>query len=520
MKSALVVLVGPLALGLCLLLGISGCDPCPSCPVRAATATPTPTPRPTTPPTSTATATFIPTSTATATETPTPTATPTATATPTHTPTATPTPTHTPTATPTHTLTPTPSPTPPPAGSCAPAGSLSVLVQGKNVTSYVPNGSWQETLPANLGIQVVPIEGTGTKATITTPHITNSCASNSVTGQTICTANDTDVYLIKGITLTNTLTSAGTGTVSFTGGSCTNCGVVVDPALNIAVIGLALTGSPGGSGFQGVDLTTATPFPPLPTQTANISESFALDPTRAFLLSPSEPRAGKSDYQIVRGTGTISAALFNFATASTTFAAPNNELDSAAVDCTTGIALASIEFTQHLFITDLTQAKFTPGIAPAPGTWTAPNTIQDFTPAFNNFSAGTTGITVAPGTHVGILEDEFGTTQFAGFRLPSTSGTGTPAVQDWVSASMPPDPSGARWTMSLDPHGLTAYVGPSGGPHSGKPIGLIMNDARTFIAAVDIEALLNPKLRTPGTHVIPLTVDLVAAGVVRFVPVH
>ena len=65
MKSALVVLVGPLALGLCLLLGISGCDPCPSCPVQAATATPTSTPRPTTPPTSTAT--FTPTSTATST---------------------------------------------------------------------------------------------------------------------------------------------------------------------------------------------------------------------------------------------------------------------------------------------------------------------------------------------------------------------------------------------------------------------------------------------------------------------
>ncbi len=367
---------------------------------------------------------------------------------------------------------------------------------------------------------MVPIEGTGTKATIPTRAATNSCASNSVTGQTVCTANDTDVYLIKGTTLTNTLTSAGVGTVSFTGGSCTNCGVVVDPAVNIAVIGLALSGAPGGSGFQGLDLSSATLFPPLPTETANISESFALDPTRALLLSPSEPRAGKSDYQIVRGTGTISAALFNFATASTTFAPPNQDLDSAAVDCTTGIALASIEFTQHLFVTDLTQAKFTPGIAPAPGTWTAPNTIQDFTPAFNNFSAGTTGITVAPGTHVGILEDEFGSTAFAAFRLPSTSGSGTPLVQDWVSASMPDPSPGVPWTMSLDPHGLTAYVGPHGGPHSGKAIGLIMNDARTFVAVVDIEALLNPKLRTPGTHVVDPSVNLVTTGVVSFAAVH
>jgi hypothetical protein len=385
-------------------------------------------------------------------------------------------------------------------------------VQGKNVTSYVPNGAWEESA---TGIQVVPIEGSGTKATITTRAATNSCASNSVTGETVCTANNTDVYLISGTALTRTLTSAGVGTVTFTGGSCTNCGVVVDPAVNIAVIGLALSGLPGGSGFQGLDLTTGTLFPPLPTQTANISESFALDPVRAFLLSPSEPLGGRSDYQILRGTGTTSAALFNFATASTTFASPNNELDSAAVDCTTGIALASVEFTQNLFITDLTQVKFTPGTGTAPGAWTAPNQIQSFAPAFANFGAGTTGITVAPGTHVGILEDEFGTTAFGAFRLPATSGKGTPAVQDWVSASMPNDPTGAPWLMSLDPHGLTAYVS----PNSGKAIGLIMNDQRTFVAVVDIEGLLKAT-RTAGTHVVAPTVNLVTTGVVSFAAAH
>jgi hypothetical protein len=126
-----------------------------------------------------------------------------------------------------------------------------VLVQGKDVTSYVPNGSWEES---TTGIRVVRIEGAASKATITTPNVVNSCASNSVTGETVCTANNTDIYLIKGSNLTNTLTSAGVGTVNFTGGSCTNCGVVIDPAAGpagIAVIGLSLAGMPGGSGFQG-----------------------------------------------------------------------------------------------------------------------------------------------------------------------------------------------------------------------------------------------------------------------------
>jgi len=73
--------------------------------------------------------------------------------------------------------------------------------------------------------------------------------------------------------------------------------------------------------------------------------------------------------------------------------------------------------------------------------------------------------------------------------------------------------------MSKDPHGLTAYVGPIGGPHSGKPIGLIMNDQRTFVAVVDIEALLSAT-RTPGTHVVSPSVNLVTTGVVSFAAVH
>ena len=35
----------------------------------------------------------------------------------------------------------------------------------------------------------------------------NSCASNSVTGQTVCSSNVTDVYLITGSTLNTTLAS-------------------------------------------------------------------------------------------------------------------------------------------------------------------------------------------------------------------------------------------------------------------------------------------------------------------------
>jgi hypothetical protein len=393
--------------------------------------------------------------------------------------------------------------------------------------SYVPDGQWPNTAIPNpaTGVQLVPIEGTGSRATISTRATVNSCASNSVTSETVCTANNTDIYLINGSTVTQTVSSNGVGTVSFTGGACTNCGVVIDPTVNFAVIGLSLSTSPGGSGFQGLFLgTPVTPFPPVSTQNANISESFALDPIHGMVLSPSEEFNGfAANFQILEGTG-LAAKLFNFRDAATTFAAPNNLLDSAAVDCTTQIALATVESipagTQHLFITDLKQATFTPPVGTTPGTWFAPNQIQNFAPAFANFTAGTTGIAVAPAGHVGILEDEFGSTAFAAFRLPSTSGTGTPAVKDWVSANMPNDPTGAGWVMSLDPHGLTAYIS----PNTGKPMGLITNLSATFeptfIAVVDIEALLAAPRSAPGSHVVSPTVDLVATGVVRFVSIH
>src|SRR5258706_7149409 len=130
----------------------------------------------------------------------------------------------------TPTLTPTATPTPLPPSACIPSSSLSVLVSGTDVASYVPDGNWGSSTP---NVELVPIEGTGfTRSTIVTPKSVNSCASNSTTGETVCTANDTDVYLINGTTLTSTLTSGSTGSANFSGGSCMNCGVVVDSSTN------------------------------------------------------------------------------------------------------------------------------------------------------------------------------------------------------------------------------------------------------------------------------------------------
>jgi hypothetical protein len=405
----------------------------------------------------------------------------------------TPTPTGTPSATTTATSTATPTATPTMApNACLPSSSFGVLVQGTNATAYVPLGNWgSET----TGVVVVPIEtnsgiGTGGSPTqISTPNVVNSCSSNSATGQTICAANNTDVYLINGTTLTNTFTSGATSTQGFSGGSCETCGVVADSSTNKALLTIGLaTGGPGG--YQFLDLGVSPPAFETPIPAGDdTSEDVSIDPTRKLILSPNEG----GNYQIVN-IGGSSPVIFNNAVTG------SPEFDSAAEDCTTGIALATDEETSNLFFADLTQATFTPG---SPGTWSAPSQLENF-PEFDGFSAGTDGIAVAPGTHLAIVTGEFGGNLEGVVELPSTSGTGTPGAVDWVAFTVPNDPSGNTWNQGFDPHTVTSYVS----PNTNKALGVLGNDSNTFLAIVDLQGLLN----APRTgHVVnnPLPTGLV-----------
>lgn len=381
----------------------------------------------------------------------------------------------------------------PPAvlASCLPTSSLAVLTQGNTVTSYVPNGSWGN---GATGIRFVPVEGTGPTAAIPTRSGVNSCSSNSVTGQTVCTANNTDVYLLTGTSLTNTLTSSSNGSAGFSGGSCQNCGVAINAATNQAVIAMGLS---GGAGIQFLDLNTNTFETPVPTSTGRISEDISVDPSRNVILTPSED----GNYGLFT-TGSAGVKYF------TNLISGAGEFDSSAEDCTTGIALAPTEFSGRIFIADLTQITFTPG-SPA-GTWTAPSQTQNF-PEFGDLAAGTSGMAVAPGSHLAIVTGEFGGNAFGVVQLPVTSGTGTPAITDYVLAFIPNEPTGAVFSNGLDPHTVTAYTSPT----SGKAFGLVADGGPNFLAVIDLQALLSAKRSAP--HTVDSSVDLVGTGIIRFI---
>jgi len=385
--------------------------------------------------------------------------------------------------------------TPPPA--CLPSSSLSVLTQGKTVTSYAPDGNWAS---GTKNIQVVGLEPPATGVPITTPNVVNSCSSNSVTGQTVCVANNTDVYLLTGTSLNTTLTSGSNSLASFSGGLCKNCGIAMNPATNTAAITLGLKSAPSGSGLQYLNLATNAFSTPVPAD-HEVSEDIVWDSTRNLILSPNE----EGYYEI-------------FQTPSTGTTEYSNNLqfgdgDSAAEDCTTGIAMSSLEYTDRIYITDLTQATYTAG---NPGTWTAPGQILTL-PEFAYWGqSGVTGISVAPTSHLAIVTSEFTGRGVGVLELPSTSGTGTPTLVDYASAQMPNTPDGNTWHEAWDPHAVTAYVS----PNNGKAYGVMADAAPpNYIAIVDLQALLSAP-RTPGTHTVEPTYDLVANGVVSYVAAH
>jgi hypothetical protein len=381
---------------------------------------------------------------------------------------------------------------------CVPTSSLGILAPSTPgpVTAYVPNGAWGG---GTTGIQVWPVEPVPLPPTLVpTPNLVNSCSSNPATGETVCVANNTDVYTLMGTTLTGLLTSGSNSFAGFSGGTCENCGVAIDALGNRAVIAMGLSGS---SGLQYLDLGTNTFGAPFPTVN-QVSEDISIDPTRALILSPNEG----DNYDLLQTTG--GGGLTEFVH----HVPGGGVLDSAAEDCSTGIALASIEFTDNVYITDLTQATFVPG---APGTWSAPEQVVTLdTSVYGSFTtiAGTSGISVAPGSaHLGIVTSEFGGNVFAVLQLPATSGSGTPGLVDYALAAIP-----FGFSSGLDPHTVTAYTS----ANDGKAYGLLASGLPpAFLVRVDLACVLSaPRVGVIPQHNVDPAYDLVLGGCIKFIP--
>jgi hypothetical protein len=381
--------------------------------------------------------------------------------------------------------------TTPTLAACVPTSSLAVTV-GTNVTAYVPFGYWEGS---STGIEQVPLEGSGTTMHFATPGVVNSCASNSLTDEVVCSENNANIDLINGTSLT-TITSGSNTFASFSGGSCENCGVAINPSNNTAVIAMGLIGGSSDEGVQVLNLSNNTFNTAFPMHN-DVSENISIDSGRNLILSPGESGV----YDLLKiGTGnTLTEYGMNI----------GGTLDSAAEDCTTGIAMSADEFTDSIFITDLTQATFTAG---SPGTWTAPGQFINLNDG--GYSAGTSGITSAPGTgHLAVVTGEFGGSAYSSLLLPSTSGSGTPTLADYAYvSSMPNTPDGNPFSAGFDPHTITAYTS----PNTGKSYAVFVDyftGTPNYLGVVDLACVL--ALPRSGPH----TVSGSTASCTRYVVV-
>lgn len=387
-----------------------------------------------------------------------------------------------------------------PAGACLPGNAPSVALAGTTVYAYEPMGSWVE---ATTGIKRFRIEPAGAPPAlmIPTPAPVSSCTVNTVTRVVACTGDANDVYIINpvgtqpGISVSTMLTDGATAPQTFSGGFPNTSGLAIDPVFNRAVVAVGL--APGGNGgLQTLDLGSLS-FGPVVSLGPSLqtSEDILIDPLRRLVLSPNE-----QNHYMLENLNTLSVFDMDLHTL-----LPLGEMDSAAEDCSTGIALASVEFTGQLVLVNLNGASF------SGGKWTAPVVAPDF-PELETLFAGTCGISVDPRNHLGVVTGEFGGAGFGAISLPSAplASTAAPALLDYIRADIPDNPAcGGSWAMGMDPHSTTVYASPS----SGKSFAVMVNAGRSCAAVVDLQALLAAP-RVSGTHTAQTPLP---AGVVRFV---
>ncbi len=479
-------------------------------------------------------------------------------------PTPTPIATLTPTATPTIALTPTPTSTASasPTSAATPfaqgpgtvdrnsANAPGVIITGNQVTAYVPLGSDSFNQPNLAQVAVENGASPLPSPAIFTSGRANSCALAS-TGEIVCSQQDGSIDLVPAATATTATTNVVTGATTdnnYFAGDCVGCGAMVDSTLGTMTKGLGIFAT--GDGFFTLDLANIANVPAGPiatTPTEPVGANFGYDAANHrilnanYLITNTSTNASTAPlFQIIDVSNPANPAAFDLTNA-TTFFESNTQMcggtgfdamlpDTSAIDENTNIAYVSFHTPALCIATppnaialfDMKQATFTPGTAGASGTWdTAGKQVQLLSDLDLN---GVDSMSVESAGHVAILGS--GTQLFGALQLPSSSGTGTPAVTDWVSANMPNDPASTPWNGWSLPNGVATYLSPT----SSKPMAIMLNSVRDnggnrtgvgpYLAVVDIQALLALPRESVGGHQVAAANDgqaLVNAGILRFV---
>ena len=368
------------------------------------------------------------------------------------------------------------------------ANAPGVAISGTNVTALVPFGSDDISL---VGAASVPIESASgalpAPVSLNTDRV-NSCAQFASTGAAICSGQPGTVDFLASDATSSTVVSDGLSTPGIVNedGSCAGCGIAVDDFLGTGI--LASSG-----GYQLLNPSNASVAAPIAGNGEPVAVDFGYDPIGHRILSanyeltdnvftPSTPPHFEI-FNLFRSSNEIfellnDSAFFTPPGRTCTGSGTSNRdilPDTTAIDTSTNIAYVTFHSPAQCFtkpiedvaLFDLSQATFT--TTGAVGGWTTPGKqIQTLT---SLSFGGITAMSVVSGAHLAIISGQFSSSLVGALKLPATSGSGKPAIADWVQAHMPNDPSGNPWLDWHAPSGLGSYTS----PNNGKAYGVMMN---------------------------------------------
>jgi hypothetical protein len=383
--------------------------------------------------------------------------------------------------------------------------------------------------------------GTLPAPTIIATDRVNTCAP-AASGETLCSgASGTFDVIAPGGNSATTTSAQVTTENYYTAGGCVVCGAAVDNLLNLGILAT-------GDGFKTLDLNTNELSAAIPANNEPVPPVFGYDPTMHRILSAnyhvtnlSTFASSSPKFQIFDLTASPvqvydlpnSVSFFEPAGHTCTGTSGNTSTrdtlpETTAIDTSTQIAYVTFHTPSACFgnapediaLFDLKQATFTAG-SPT-GTWnTAGKQIETLSEV--NFGGGIQGLSIVSNTHLALMGDQGTSSVFGVLRLPSSSGSGVPAVQDWVVGRIPRDPSGAAWTQWRQPDGVASYQS----PNTGHSMGVMMNNGvngsgqnigPTYLAIIDLDAALAAS--RSSAHTLSSSVNVLSSGIVRFVQVQ
>lgn len=424
------------------------------------------------------------------------------------------------------------------------SGGLATINTGNLVIAFIPTISGVSAVPikqsgasftvASYGSTRLSTSALPAAATISTSFVVSSCAADAANLKVVCVGYSSSKiavinvagYISNGSAPAETEYDLGnTVYSSFSGGSCLDCGVIIDPLDHGFIVS-------SGDGYRVVNYSgsviksfLSNPSATLPVDLS--TENFGYDPVSNLIYSPEYADGGTitSTDEYLWAANITTGKLYHWVYRMVdTNADPVNGIpelvstgigsmtaDAVAVDPSTGIMAIGHEWTPLLILLNMNAAVFTD----TTGTFNAPYAVIPLQNVYSPSGYLTTGMVIEPSSHIMFLEEEFGDAIGAA-QLPTTTTSGSITITSYTSAQLPTPttmcPTLSSWSNVGDPHGLSVFTAVI----AGEPMGLLIDGSDSCLAIVDLHKLLNAP-KQAGTNTVSSTYDLLANGVISFI---